>query len=166
MHHGIPSITPAQLSFLAIYNPTLGPTDETFKDQVVYWHSRAAKTRRKQHGKKGNVTQDKEVKLAKEEENEKLRQVGLAQGIAAFARNFADGQAADTVDTERSIIVVKELERDWWILAVRKVFAIEKGIRLKVRRSPSISRESLPLHYRLKVESVLSSPPLSTLRKK
>lgn len=124
-YHGVPSILPAQLSFLAIYNPTLGPTDETFKDQVVYWYSRAAKARRKQHGKKDIVSQDKEDKLAREEENEKLRQVGLAQGIVSFAKNFADGQAADTVDTERSRIVIKELERDWWILAVRRTSSKE-----------------------------------------
>ena len=35
------SVIPAQLSYLAIYNPTLGPTDETFEDQIVFYVSRS-----------------------------------------------------------------------------------------------------------------------------
>src|SRR4051812_33161965 len=38
--HHASSVVPAQLAFLAIYNPTLGPTDETFADQLVFWYSR------------------------------------------------------------------------------------------------------------------------------
>jgi hypothetical protein len=59
----------------------LGPTDETFPDQLVFWYSRAADEARKtarQDGAGGDAL--------REEQNEKLRQIGLAQGIIDFAR--------------------------------------------------------------------------------
>ena len=79
-------IVPAQLAFLAIYNPSFGPTDETFPDQVLFWYSRKdneAKLASKKKGAKGGKSRDDELR---EEENEKLRQVGLAQGMVDFAR--------------------------------------------------------------------------------
>jgi hypothetical protein len=80
---------PAQLSFLAIYNPTLGPTDETFADQLVYWYSRASYesrlSHRKSSAKTGGKTKSRDDEL-REEENERLRQIGLAQGMVDFAR--------------------------------------------------------------------------------
>ena len=78
-------VTPAQLSFLAIYNPSLGPTDETFADQCVFWYSRPAvkpKAGSKRHGRSETADGD----AAREAENEKLRQIGLAQGMVDFAR--------------------------------------------------------------------------------
>lgn len=107
-------VIPAQLSFLAIYNPSLGPTDETFRDQVVFYYSRAAHARRKEEQHDGR---DVENEL-REEENEKLRQIGLAQGMVGFARSFANGESMDSVETEKSRIVLNEVERGWWILAV------------------------------------------------
>jgi hypothetical protein len=77
----IPRVVPAQLSFLAIYNPSLGPSDETFHDQIVFYHSKAAKARSRIAGKDAQA--EKELR---EQENEKLRQVGLAQGMVGFAR--------------------------------------------------------------------------------
>lgn len=70
--------SPAQLSFFAIYSPPLGPTDETFGDQVVFYYSRSVRDARL----KAKATAD-EDRLS---ENEKLRQIGLAQGMAGFAR--------------------------------------------------------------------------------
>jgi hypothetical protein len=79
------TVVPAQLSFLAIYNPTLGPTDETFKDQAVFYYSRVqhearSATRKNARGDPGGAA------ALREEENEKLRQIGLAQGMVDFAR--------------------------------------------------------------------------------
>lgn len=34
------------------------------------------------------------------------------------SRTFSDGQAVDSVETEKSRIVIHELEKGWWILAV------------------------------------------------
>jgi hypothetical protein len=75
------SVIPAQLSFLAIYNPSLGNTEETLTDQIVFYYSTAARSRRAQRSK-----QDDDSKDTQEEENEKLRQIGLAQGVVDFAK--------------------------------------------------------------------------------
>jgi hypothetical protein len=109
-----PKVQPAQLSFLAIYNPSLGPTDETFEDQIVFWYSKPSKLHHNHKAKQDAALQ----KQLHEEENEKLRQIGLAQGMVDFARSFANGQAVDHVETEKSRIVLRELESGWWILAV------------------------------------------------
>jgi hypothetical protein len=108
-------VIPAQLAFLAIFNPSLGPTDETFRDQVVFYYSHAAHARRK--AQRPHHDGDAESEL-REENNEKLRQIGLAQGMVGFARSFANGQSMDSVETEKSRIVLKEVEKGWWILAV------------------------------------------------
>lgn len=76
------SVIPAQLSFLAIYNPALGLTDDTIEDQIVFYTSRSD---RSQHSE-GSTTENEEIKLQAERRNEKLRQVGLVQGIVNFAR--------------------------------------------------------------------------------
>ncbi|EDU46940.1 conserved hypothetical protein [Pyrenophora tritici-repentis Pt-1C-BFP] len=73
----IPKVVPAQLSFLAIYSPALGTSDETFHQQIVFYYSKAAKARSKL--KDGDTRRKQELR---EEENEKLRQVGLAQGMS------------------------------------------------------------------------------------
>jgi hypothetical protein len=78
-------VVPAQLSFLAIYNPSLGLTDETFRDQLVFYYSRAALEARiaaKKTARKDGAGGD----ALRQEENEKLRQIGLAQGMVDFAR--------------------------------------------------------------------------------
>lgn len=77
-------IIPAQLNFLAIYSPPLGTTDETFKEQVVFYYSRADKENKSQ--KKKGASAEEEASAGREIENEKLRQIGLAQGMVDFAR--------------------------------------------------------------------------------
>jgi hypothetical protein len=115
------SVVPAQLAFLAIYNPTLGPTDETFADQLVFWYSRKAAEARRADKEKANndAAGDARRKAAdREEENERLRQIGLAQGMIGFAKTFSDGERpVDSIETDKSRIVLHELENGWWILA-------------------------------------------------
>lgn len=106
---------PAQLGFLAIYNPSLGTTDETVKDQIVYYSTPGLRER----GSKQSSTSKKTADDEREENNEQLRQIGLAQGMVEFGRSFSDGRAVDTVETEKSRIILHELESGWWILAVR-----------------------------------------------
>ncbi|KAK5701616.1 hypothetical protein LTR97_004432 [Elasticomyces elasticus] len=111
-----PRVQPAQLAFLAIYNPTLGVTDETFADQCVYWYSRKATEARitaKQNARMEAAGGD----AAREDENEKLRQIGLAQGMVDFAKSFSNGKSVDSIETERSRVVLHELEQGWWVLA-------------------------------------------------
>ncbi|PGH27521.1 hypothetical protein AJ80_00762 [Polytolypa hystricis UAMH7299] len=105
------SVVPAQLSFLAIYNPSLGTTDETLSDQIVFYFSKNSRTRNSRAAQRGSISEQNE------DQNEKLRQVGLAQGMVSFAKNFSNGEAVDTVETEKSRIVLHELEAGWWILA-------------------------------------------------
>ncbi|KJX97406.1 hypothetical protein TI39_contig497g00006 [Zymoseptoria brevis] len=110
-------VVPARLSFLAIYNPSLGPTDETFADQLVYYYSRSAHEARiaaKKHARSDAAAGDAQ----REEQNEQLRQIGLAQGMVDFARSFTNGKTpVDSIDTEKSRIVLHELEPGWWMLA-------------------------------------------------
>lgn len=113
-------VVPAQLGFLAIYNPSLGNTDESLEDQIVYYCSPNISSR----GKKGSGrAKDTDRDAAREENNEQLRQIGLAQGMVEFGRSFSDGRAVDTVETEKSRIVLHELESGWWILAVSRYSA-------------------------------------------
>ena len=123
-------IKPAELALLAIYNPSLGRSDETLHDQIVYYYSKKSSESRKQSGDDGRDH-------AREEANEKLRQIGLAQGMVEFAkyvllgeldsllltmnwnRAFSDGAAVNAVDSEKSRILMHELESGWWLLAVR-----------------------------------------------
>lgn len=75
------SVIPAQLSYLAIYNPLLGPTDETLGDQIVFYTSRSSRLRRAESSTSGEHGDN-----AQDEQNDRLRQIGLAQGMVSFAR--------------------------------------------------------------------------------
>jgi First Longin domain of INTU, CCZ1 and HPS4 len=112
-HPELPKVVPAQLGFLAIYNPSLGTTDETLQNQIVYYSSSETRHRSRH---KASLKPDEDA--LREAKNEQLRQIGLAQGMVEFGRSFSDGRAVDTVETEKSRIVLHELEAGWWILAV------------------------------------------------
>lgn len=82
--NGQSETVPAHLSLLAIYNPRLGTTDETLHDQIVFYHSVPKDVRSPSRGDQrcnevGNQS-------GQENENEKLRQIGLAQGMVSFAK--------------------------------------------------------------------------------
>lgn len=110
------SIVPAQLGFLAIFNPSLGHTDDTIDDQIVYYASDTTQSK----GKRRRHTRGRPTEaISQEERHERLRQIGLAQGMINFSRGFADGASLDAVDTEKSRVITHELEPGWWILAVR-----------------------------------------------
>ncbi|KIX08102.1 uncharacterized protein Z518_02757 [Rhinocladiella mackenziei CBS 650.93] len=124
-------VVPAHLSYLAIYNPSLGPTDETVRDQIVFYYSKKLEDererRRKQRasgsGKRNELSKhdqqrDSDTKEEGEsEEHERLRQVGLAQGMVDFVNNFSNGAPLESIETEKSRVVLKEVEPQWWILA-------------------------------------------------
>jgi len=107
-------LVPAQVGFLAIYNPSLGNTDETLDDQIVYYSS--LETRQKKRRRRTGV--DSPTKSSQEERNERLRKIGLAQGMVEFGRDFSDGKPVDTIETEKSRIILHELESGWWMIAV------------------------------------------------
>ena len=93
-----PSIIPAQLGFLAIYNPSLGTSDDTLDDQIVYYASvttQSGPRRRRHRPSKSDaaaVARPTDT-LSREERNERLRQIGLAQGMVEFGRSFSGGAA-------------------------------------------------------------------------
>lgn len=87
----LPKVIPAQLDFLTIYNPSLGDTDETEYDQILFFYQK--RERRKRHG--SNATEEKEAARKhshagdhnnEELKNWRLRQVGLARGVVEFAK--------------------------------------------------------------------------------
>ncbi|KAL1893377.1 hypothetical protein Cpir12675_004160 [Ceratocystis pirilliformis] len=104
----------AQLGFLAIYNPSLGTSDETLDEQIVYYASRKLLSKKRRRNRRRGGLADV---TSPEERNERLRQIGLAQGMVEFGRSFAGNQAVDFVDTEGSRVIMHELEAGWWILA-------------------------------------------------
>ncbi|KAI0170840.1 hypothetical protein BJ166DRAFT_205118 [Pestalotiopsis sp. NC0098] len=110
-------VVPAQLGFLAIFNPSLGATDETLDDQIVYYASVSSQqqnpTRKRHRGSKSRPTEA----LSQDERNERLRQIGLAQGMIEFGRGFSGGKAVDVIETQKARVVLRELEPGWWILA-------------------------------------------------
>ena len=75
-------VIPAALSFLAIYNPSLSQSDKTLHEQIVYYYSKPSDDRRKSRQNSGS----NEAEESREERNEKLRQIGLAQGMVGFAK--------------------------------------------------------------------------------
>lgn len=107
------AVVPAQLGFLAIYNPSLGATDETMEDQIVYYSSVVSASSPSRKQRRSSVTDPS----SKEDRNERLRQIGLAQGMVEFGRSFSGDRPVDTVETEKSRVVLHELEPGWWILA-------------------------------------------------
>lgn len=107
------AVVPAQLGFLAIFNPSLGATDDTIDEQIVYYASVNARSQKRRHRSRGKPTAD----ISQEERNERLRQIGLAQGMVEFSRGFSNGKAVDTIETERTRVVLQEVEPGWWILA-------------------------------------------------
>ncbi|KAF2013699.1 hypothetical protein BU24DRAFT_351182 [Aaosphaeria arxii CBS 175.79] len=135
----VPKVVPAQLSFLAIYNPALSSSDEDVHQQIVFYHSKSAKSKSKSktRGKAARQEQDKDHQQSIENNDEKLLQVGLAQGMVDFARSFSNGEPVESIDTERSRIVLIELEEGFWILAVGIV-----SLSIDLTRLPVIANTS------------------------
>ena len=116
-------IVPAQVGFLAIYNPSLGPSDDSIADQIVYYASVKGRSNQSGRPRRRRRAREPETDFTRQERNEQLRQIGLAQAMVGFGNTFSDGQPVDRIETEKSRIVLHELEPGWWILAVRLVSA-------------------------------------------
>ncbi|CAN8105863.1 unnamed protein product [Discula destructiva] len=114
------AIVPAQVGFLAIFNPSLSHSDETLDDQIVYYSSvdsGSHKRRRATASARHDPTATPTKNLSQAERNERLRQIGLAQGMVSFGKNFSGDQSVDTIETEQTRVILHELEPGWWILA-------------------------------------------------
>jgi hypothetical protein len=140
-------ITPASLGFLAIYNPSFSPgsNEDSIDDQLVYYASPSALTarRRAQRSRLKRPTARQRgrptVDVSPAERNERLRQIGLAQGMVEFGRDFAGGSAVDFVETERSRVLVKEVEPGWWILCSVELTRVPLPPRLPTSSAPAQS---------------------------
>ncbi|KAI9657518.1 MAG: hypothetical protein M1831_004134 [Alyxoria varia] len=113
------SITPAHLDYLAIYSPELALPTGNEEDQVVFYYSHHGSQKRRQTRRAletGQVQQD--------EKQEKMRHVGLAQGMVTFARTFSNDAPVEFVESEKHRTVLKELEPGWWITASITLTAI------------------------------------------
>ncbi|KAL8760825.1 MAG: hypothetical protein Q9184_003007 [Pyrenodesmia sp. 2 TL-2023] len=112
---GKSGIIPANLAFLTIYNPSLSQNDDTIEDQILYYYSQSETQKTDRRPGRSQYEDRREYK------NKKLRQIGLAQGMVEFAkcssRTFSDGQAVDSIETEKSRILLRQVEAGWWLLA-------------------------------------------------
>jgi hypothetical protein len=79
------AVVPAQLAFLTIYNPAFGATEGAEYEQIFFYHSRADDDDRKISKNATAGSGDKQHNQ-EEEQNERLRQVGLARGMIEFAK--------------------------------------------------------------------------------
>ncbi|POS84982.1 hypothetical protein EPUL_004645 [Erysiphe pulchra] len=108
-------VIPAHLGFLTIYNPSLGTGDESVKSQITYYYS--SQNREDLESPRATNKEFKHNDYLKQQTDEQLRQVGLAQGIIEFGKSFSNGKPVKTIDTEKSRILLHEFEPSWWILA-------------------------------------------------
>lgn len=74
-------VVPACLSFLAIYNPALGRSEDTLDEQIVYYYAKPSARKRQ-----GGLNENGQNAHDGHGKNERLRQVGLAQGMVEFAK--------------------------------------------------------------------------------
>ncbi|EXJ58539.1 hypothetical protein A1O7_05966 [Cladophialophora yegresii CBS 114405] len=140
-----PIVTPAHLSYLAIYNPSLGSSDEALRDQIVFYYSHKLEAEIEHHTREKDATKREDVSSPERDaaekkeaiENERLRQVGLAQGMVNFAKNFSNSGSLESVDTEKSRVVLKEVEPGWWILAAIDLTQLPAANRVSAAASSS-----------------------------
>lgn len=100
-------LIPAKLRYLCIYNPTLGTTQQDLHKQIVYFHS--------DDGPKS--------------ENEKLREIGLAQGMVEFSKELSGGEMLTHVTSTKTRTVVVNLENDIWAaLCVHLPVEVRNGV--------------------------------------
>ncbi|CAG8682148.1 8076_t:CDS:2, partial [Acaulospora morrowiae] len=87
-----PITVPPSLNYFCVYNPTFGPTEETQKDQLLYYTAR------------------KTVPM-----DVKMRQIGLAQGLVNFTRVFSPTKPCENVHTQKNRLMFFEPEPNYWI---------------------------------------------------
>lgn len=107
--------TQAFLSSFYIYNPSLGKTDSTVHDQLIFHYS-APPTDKIPSPKSSTLDSSS---ATGQDLDKQLRAVGLAQGIVEFARAFSPDSPVQEVRTQKGFTVPVEVEKGWWMLAVQ-----------------------------------------------
>lgn len=105
----------AFLSSLYIYNPSLGQTDNTVHEQLIFHYTPPLPPT--------NAPAAVNPATASQELDKRLRAIGLAQGIVQFARAFSPEAPVQEVRTHKGFTVPLEVERGWWMLAVTSFVA-------------------------------------------
>ncbi|KAI4285335.1 MAG: hypothetical protein L6R38_000760 [Xanthoria sp. 2 TBL-2021] len=136
-----PGVVPGALAFLAIYNPSLSQNDDTIGEQIVYYC-----TKSNIHGWHRRKSRAHHV-VDQEQKNEKLRQIGLAQGMVQFARTFSGGQAVDSIETEKSRVLLREVETGWWLLASVDLTRIISPAEPEASSSPPQNKPKTDIEY-------------------
>ncbi|KAI8817399.1 uncharacterized protein EV422DRAFT_570739 [Fimicolochytrium jonesii] len=101
---------PPSLVYLAIFNPSLAPKDETALEQICLFHP--------------NTTP----------QNEKARQVGLAQALVNFTSTFSPNTPCETVHTRKHRVVLLEAEKGYWM-----VMKVRLGTRTRLRDGKKVT---------------------------
>ena len=101
----------AFLSSLYIYNPSLGQTDSTVHEQLIFHYSPPPATDSTPEPIPADTSASQEL-------DKQLRAIGLAQGIVQFARAFSPEAPVHEIRTQKGFTVPVEVEKGWWMLAV------------------------------------------------
>jgi First Longin domain of INTU, CCZ1 and HPS4 len=101
-----PSSSPFLSSFY-IYNPSLGQSDASVHEQLVFHYSPETI----------NSNTPSPTASSRQLDNQ-LRAIGLAQGIIQFALAFSPDEPVREVRTQKGFTVPLEVENGWWMLAV------------------------------------------------
>lgn len=80
------NVVPAQLSFLTIYNPAFGDTDDTAYEQIFCYCERRREDAGKTRHEGGGAEEENEERGNEKIRNQRLRNVGLARGMVEFAK--------------------------------------------------------------------------------
>ena len=108
------TFTPCFLSSFYVYNPSLGRTDSTVQDQLIFHYSAPPIDKT---GSPEVVPLDSSTAEGQGLDKQ-LRAVGLAQGIVEFARAFSPDSPVQEARTQKGFTVPLEVEKGWWMLAV------------------------------------------------
>ncbi|KTW32618.1 uncharacterized protein T551_00103 [Pneumocystis jirovecii RU7] len=90
------------LSYLAIFNPSLGLSEGSLHHQILFFMS--------------------ETLLSSDDQ---LRNIGLIQGILQFSENFKKKVFNEYIQSENYVIIITQVEDGWYIVAVsNKSFSV------------------------------------------
>src|SRR5271170_6635277 len=119
-----PAATTSPQAFLSsfyIYNPSLGKTESSVADQLIFHYS-APPTTHKTSSPKPSPADSSTPAAGGQDLDKQLRAIGLAQGIVEFARAFSPDSPVREVRTQKGFTVPLEVEKGWWMLAVTNDF--------------------------------------------
>ncbi|KAL0092890.1 hypothetical protein J3Q64DRAFT_1808142 [Phycomyces blakesleeanus] len=98
--------TSPMLSYFCVYNPSLGPTEENTKDQILYYTAKRV------------VPADV-----------KMKQVGLAQALVKFTSAFSPSKPTQNVHTQKNRMIFLQPEPGFWMYMCVELGILRRQIR-------------------------------------